>query len=181
MPPRSNSLPFRRSIRLKGYDYRQSGVYFVTICAYRKLRLFGQVLDGRMLPNDLGATVTECWNQIPLVRDKVELDACVVRPNHIHGIIIINNNAAVENAARTAQSVDASASRPARGSLESIVGQFKRAVTLRGKSLNQPPEGPIWQRNYYERIIRNENSLNDIRNYIAENPERWSGDSLYAE
>ncbi len=180
MPPASPSLPYRRSIRLPGYDYRQSGVYFVTVCAYKKMCLFGQIRDGKLNLTELGATVAECWNQIDQVRDSTNLDAFVVMPNHIHGIIIIKNRDPAENAARTAQSADDTASRPRSDSLGSIVGQFKRAVTLRSKSLDRAPDHPIWQRNYYEHIIRNEDSLNDIRKYIVENPARWRDDSLYA-
>ncbi len=180
MAPGNSSLPYRRSFRLPGYDYRQSGVYFVTVCTYKKMRLFGRIWDGEMILNDLGATVFECWNQIAQVRDSTNLDAFVVMPNHIHGIIIIKNRDPAENASRTAQSAGDSAIRPKSRSLGSIVGQFKRAVSLRGKCLDQPPELPIWQRNYYEHIIRNEDSLNDIRKYIIENPARWFEDSLNA-
>ena len=179
MPPGGSSFPKRRSIRLPAYDYRQSGVYFVTICAYEKLCLFGQIWDGTMMLNDLGATVIECWNRIPLVQNNIVLNSYVVMPNHIHGIIIIKNRYPTDNASRTEQRADDSASRLVSGSLGTIIGQFKRAVTLRGKCLSQPPEHPIWQRNYYEHIIRNEDSPNDIRKYIVENPARWFEDSLY--
>ncbi len=177
----NSSLPMRRSIRLQGYDYRQSGAYFLTICAYQKSCLFGYICDGKMTLNELGLTVTKCWRQITEVRPNVELDAFVVMPNHFHGIIFVFDERKTKTAKRPRPKAKSSSSRLARASLGVIVGQFKRAVTIRSKLLHKQPEQPIWQRNYYEHIIRNENSLNDIRKYIVENPARWHDDSLYMQ
>ncbi len=157
MSERAPALPSRRSIRLQGFDYRQSGAYFVTICAYQKSCLFGQIRDGKMFVNDLGMTIRVCWQWISEVRHNVQLDTFVVMPNHLHGIIFLFDEEPVDVATQTSTRDKASA----------------------GKLLARPPVQPIWQRNYYEHIIRNERSLNDIRKYIIENPAAWFDDSLY--
>ncbi len=175
------SLPSRRSLRLQGYDYRRSGAYFVTICTYQNACLFGVIRDAKMMPNDLGLIVTDCWSQITQVRPNIELDAFSLMPNHLHGILFIYNGNLADVSTGTKRTANVSESRSASSSFGVIIGQFKRAVTIRSKLLNSPPEQTIWQRNYYERIIRNENSLNDIRNYIVENPARWHDDELYVE
>ena len=181
MPNRDPSLPSRRSIRLSGYDYRQSGAYFVTICAFKKSCLFGQTREGKMYVNDLGMTGSDCWQQISHVRRNVELDDFVVMPNHLHGIIILFDDEPVRVAAQTYGQIEVWEHKLPSGSLGVILGQFKRAVTMRSKLLAQPPDQHIWQRNYYDHIIRNETSLNSIRKYIVENPARWLDDSLHAE
>ncbi len=173
------SLPNRQSIRLQGYDYRQKGMYFVTICTRQKACLFGEIRAGKMILNELGTTAKHCWHLISQTRSNVELDMSVVMPNHLHGIIAILDSR--ETATNGVEKNLGSSNALPPGSLGAIIGQFKRAVTLRSKSLVQPPEQPLWQRNYYEHIIRNESSLNDIRNYIIENPAKWFDDSLYVE
>ena len=181
MSLRNPSLPTRRSVRLQGYDYRQSGAYFVTICAYQKLCLFGQIREGKMIVNDLGKIIIDCWQLLSQVRRGVEIDAFVVMPNHIHGIILNFDEESVDGATRSLRNVHFSTSNSYSGSLGVIVGQFKRAVTIRSKLIAQLPEQPIWQRNFYEHIIRSERSLADIRKYICQNPARWLEDSLYVK
>lgn len=172
-------LPNRQSIRLQGYDYRQKGVYFVTICKRQKACLFGEIHARKMILNELGATAEHCWHLISQTRSNVELDMSVVMPNHLHGIIAIFDSG--ETAAIGVEKNLSCSNILLPGSLGVIIGQFKRAVTLRSKSLAQPPEQSLWQRNYYEHIIRNESSLNDIRKYIMDNPARWLDDSMYVE
>ena len=178
---RNPSLPSRRSIRLQGYDYSQSGAFFVTICTYQNACLFGEIRDGKMTVNNLGLIVTDCWSQITQVRPNVELDAFILMPNHLHGILFIFDKNTADVATRPKRTANDSESRLASGSLGVIIGQFKRAVTIRSKLLNKPPEQAIWQRNYYEHIVRNERSLDDIRKYIVENPGKWLDDSLYVQ
>jgi len=175
------SIKSRRSIRLPGYDYRQTGVYFVTLCTYQKAKLFGAVDDGEMILSALGTVVIDEWQHIAKVRSNVKLDLFVVMPNHFHGLVIINarqNN-------DVCPSVSASPIKSSRtlqaDSLGAIIGQFKVAVTRRAKSSQIYSDQRIWQRNYHEHIVRNEESLNDIRRYIIENPARWAEDSLYVE
>ncbi len=168
----------RKSIRLKEYDYTQPGAYFVTICTYRRAHLFGQVVDGEMRLNAFGKIVWEEWFRTAQVRPYVELfeNEFVVMPNHIHGIIWIveHDVGATRRVAPTSRRV---APQPPRGpvpqSLGAIIAQFKSVVTKRINTLRGTPGAPVWQRNYWEHVIRTERALNAIRRYIIENPARW--------
>lgn len=181
MPSSSPSLPSRHSVRLQGYDYRQSGAYFVTICTYQQACLFGSIRGGKMAANELGLIATECWLQISQVRPNIELDAFVVMPNHLHGILYIFDKETASDSILPTGPAKSSEGKLESDSLGVIIGQFKRAVTIRSKLLVRSPPQPIWQRSYYEHIIRNERSLDDIRRYIVENPAKWSDDSLYGK
>ncbi|MBE0682357.1 MAG: transposase [Anaerolineales bacterium] len=148
----SGHLHHRRSIRLKGYDYAQAGAYYVTIVAWRRDFLFGEVVNGEMILNEHGLIADGCWREIPKHFPHVELGAYVVMPNHVHAIIVINPMGENRIATNTSQSVGARHASPLRprgassGSLGAIVGSFKSAVTKRiGRELN---ETGIWQRNY---------------------------------
>ena len=164
----------RRSIRLDGYDYRQPGAYFVTICTQGSECLFGEVVDGRTRLNVGGEMVWRWWQELNAKFPPVRTDAAVVMPNHFHGIIFI-----VGQPHRVAPTDG-----PRRGdapTLGEIIGWFKTMTTneyIRGaKELGWPPfPGKVWQRNYYERIIRNREELERIRSYIQTNPERWALD-----
>ena len=171
----------RRSIRLRGYDYSQKGAYFVTICT-QKRELFLQ-------NEDVGRMVTNVWRQLESKYPQIRLDEFVVMPNHIHGIIVID---VVVGADQRVCPNDVGgmgkgehAGSPQQGSpqppLGSIIQWFKTMTTnyyMRGIRNNawRPFPGRFWQRNYYERIIRNENEMNRIRQYITGNPARWDGD-----
>lgn len=165
----------RRSIRLKDYDYTQNGAYFVTICTHERLCMFGQVVEGAMVVSEGGRIVTKEWEQTATVRSSVELDAFVVMPNHVHGILVITESVrATRRVAPTSTTLQS-------GSLGAIIGQFKSTVTKRINHLPHPPDHRIWQCNYYEHIIRNEESLNHTRAHIVNNPAKWAEDSLYIE
>lgn len=164
-------------MRLRDYDYRQSGVYFITVCTHQHISLFGQIADGEMVLNQLGQVVNSEWLHVARARTNVFLDNYVIMPNHLHGIVIIEN-ARVESTRDSAKNGNCSGTLPS-GSLGAIVGHFKAAVSRRAKALGLDCSQRIWQRNYYEHIIRNEKSLNEIRKYILENPARWSEDELY--
>ena len=167
--------PSRRSLRLRGYDYSQSGVYFVTVCTYQHSWLFGDIIEGEMRPNRLGIVLCEEWQHIEQARNTVRLDAIVVMPNHFHGIIIIDSaDSRLDSADDRKRSGTLQA-----GSLGAIVGQFKAAVSRLAKPLLLARGQRIWQRNYCEQIIRSGKSLNEIRKYIIENPGRWQEDDLY--
>jgi putative transposase len=173
----------RRSIRLKDYDYRQNGTYFVTICSHERLCLFGSVIDGEMALNDWGRITQTCWSEIPAHYPIVELDVFVVMPNHVHGIIVItgddDNRRGMNYHAPTNDHTPRAFSKPVANSLSSIVGTFKAAVTRHINRLPDVPDHPIWQRNYHDHIIRNDNTLNTIRTYVDNNPAKWAEDSLY--
>lgn len=176
MPNPIISLKLRRSIRLPGYDYRQAGVYFVTICAHQKTVLFGAVVDGEMVYSALGRIVCEEWRHVAQARSNVLLDHFVVMPNHLHGLVVIQE----------AYDYDATEYDPAEpatsaGSLGAVISHFKAAVSRRAWSGLIDRDQRIWQRGYYDHIVRNAQSLNEIRRYIIENPGRWTEDSLYVE
>lgn len=168
----------RRSIRLKDYDYRQNGAYFVTICSHERLCLFGSIGDGEMVLNDWGRITQTSWSEIPAHYPMVELDVFVVMPNHVHGIIVITGDNELQS---IGAQHGATPNNVAPNSLGSIVRTFKAAVTRHINRLLDAPDHPIWQRNYHEHIIRNENTLNTIRAYVDNNPAKWAEDSLYVE
>ena len=161
----------RRSIRLKGYDYCQVGAYFVTIVTQDRVCLFGAVVDGEMRLNDAGRMVAQCWQQIPAHFPHVELDEFVMMPNHVHGIIIVVG-------ARHAVPLPERFGKPVSGSLPTIIRSFKSAATKRINELRGTTGTRVWQRNYYEHIIRDEQSWDRIREYIVNNPLQWELDRL---
>ena len=166
----------RRSIRLRGYDYSQAGFYFVTICCYQRQRLFGEVVDGEMQLNQYGEIVENEWTKSSVIRQEIELDEYIVMPNHFHGIVIINPVGANR---RSPLPSTHSSMKPC--SLSSLMAEFKSAVTKQINIIRNAPGTPVWQRNYYEHIIRNERSLNNIRQYIINNPLSWHQDQLHPD
>jgi len=169
----------RRSIRLKGYDYTRPGAYFVTVCTHRREMLFGEVVNGVMQLNAFGEIVWKCWDEIPTHFPNVELDAFIVMPNHVHGIIVIVADGMVgaTHASPLPDPQYLSHPRgPAPQSLGAIVGSFKSAVTRRINHMRGTSGAPVWQRNYWEHVIRTERVLNAVRQYIHDNPPRWSFD-----
>jgi len=161
----------RRSIRLKGYDYTQLGAYFVTIVTRDRTCLFGEIAEGAVRLNQMGHIVRECWLAIPDHFPHAMLDEFVVMPNHVHGIIVLNGTENV--GARHAVPLPEQFGKPIPGSIPTIIRSFKSAVTKRINDHRGTPGVPVWQRNYYEHIIRNEDDLEAIRRYIACNPLRW--------
>lgn len=168
----------RHSIRVSGYDYSAAGGYFVTVVAFQRQCLFGEVVGGEMRLSALGRIVQEEWFKTTTLRPYVELreDEFVVMPNHLHGIIwILNDEGAVVGAQRRcAPTTGVTAINVVPRSLGAIVRAIKSAVTYRaGKELNI---SPIWQRNYFEHIIRNQEDYDSIAGYIIANPEMWGQD-----
>lgn len=163
----------RRSIRLKDYDYAQPGAYFVTVCTYRWQHLFGEIVDGAMVLNPLGQAIQEEWLRTVIIRPYVELDEYIVMPNHVHGIIMVKEHG--RGTMHRAPTIERFG-KPVSGSLPTIVRGFKSASTKRINRLRGTPGQHVWQRNYYEHIIRDERSLNRIRQYIFNNPQQWHVD-----
>ncbi|MCL4558950.1 MAG: transposase [Deltaproteobacteria bacterium] len=176
-----HSIHHRKSIRLKDYDYSQAGAYFVTICTKNKECLLGDVVDGKMQFNKYGQIVEREWLRTGIIRQNVQIDEFVVMPNHIHVIIVLNDvvgatrwvaqnktipNRAIHRIAPTFQS----------NSIGAIIGQFKSIVTKKINLIRSTPGAPLWQRNYYEHIIRNEGDMNGIREYVMNNTLRWIED-----
>jgi putative transposase len=225
----------RRSIRLRGYNYRLAGAYFVTIVTQDRAALFGRIVDSVMHLNDAGWMVQAVWDEIPICYPGVDIDAFVIMPNHIHGIIILTGAATRDvgadpcvrplgdglgvaptddgvgeygqprgvaptdngmgeygqprGVAPTKGVAPTMGDAPTLGdaptpmplSLGDVVSRFKSLTTKRYtdgvKQLEWPPyRGRVWQRNYYEHIIRNDPSLQRIRYYIETNPQQWPAD-----
>ena len=162
----------RRSIRLPGYNYRSPGAYFITICTHGRACLFGEVAGGDMQLTQYGRIVQDEWSRTTVIRDHVTLDTFTVMPNHVHGIIIIGGQFADPG-------VGAHGCAPlCRGpkSLGSIVAGFKSAATKRINEIRSMPGTPVWQRNYYEHVIRSDADLDRVRRYIVDNPAKWAED-----
>jgi putative transposase len=157
----------RRSIRLKEYDYSRAGAYFVTIVTWQRECLFGEIEQGKMALNEIGEIVCEEWERTVMVRHNVELGEYVIMPNHVHGILSLVG--ATRRVAPTSQTLQP-------GSLGAIMAQFKSIVTKRINGLQNVSGRPVWQRNYYEHIIRNERDMDRITRYIEANPLRWTDD-----
>ena len=169
----------RRSIRLDEYDYAESGAYFVTICTQGHLCLFGEIVDGQMRMNALGQMVQETWCDLPSHYPHVELDAFVVMPNHVHMVIVLTEGNDLVGAGFKPALVHGSVPMPdaaKRHRLSEIVRAFKTFSSRQVGRCRGTQGVPLWQRNYYEHIIRSERALNHIRRYIAENPLRWAQD-----
>ena len=166
--------PGRRSIRLRGYDYSQVGAYFVTICTHDRACIFGNITDGEMRLNEIGQIAAEEWTKSERVRDEIELDEWVIMPNHLHGIVWITANHDSRNVGATGRSPLPSGPKPR--SLGAMVAGFKSAATKRINAVLGTPGAPFWQRNYYEHVIRNEDTLDRVRQYIRDNPSKWPDD-----
>jgi putative transposase len=160
----------RRSIRLKGYDYTSAGAYFVTIIACNRDCLFGEITNEKINLSEYGKIAHECWRAIPNHFPNVEFGAYVVMPNHVHGVIIIK-----DDGRDTPWRVPTEQfSKPVKNSLATIIRQYKSSVSrIISKQFN---ETNIWQRNYHEHIIRNDNEWNNIHLYIEANPANWTED-----
>jgi REP element-mobilizing transposase RayT len=178
--PESN-FNFRRSIRLPGYDYRQAGIYFVTLCTHQKAGLFGRIYDGEMHSSKLGIVVDEEWRRMAMLRKNVQLDLHVVMPNHVHGLIVMEDNSDCHSSRGFPTKTGQASHTLQADSLGAIIGQFKVAVTRRARSIPLHSDQRIWQRNYHEHVVRDEKSLNSIRRYVIENPARWAEDSYYVD
>jgi putative transposase len=153
-------LPRRKQLRLSGFDYSTVGAYFVTICTRNRQLLLGEVVDGELTLNVMGEAVKVAWNDIPNHFTGVALDAFVIMPNNVHGILLLTDIVGAEAC-------------PARcghaRTLPMIVGSFKSTAS-------RQIGNRIWQRSYWERVLRNEDELNRCRAYIDKNPLRWPTD-----
>ena len=174
----------RRSIRLRNYDYSQPGAYFVTICTYQKQSWFEEIKNGQIYLNQLGKIVADEWLKTCKIRPNFKLDEWVIMPNHFHGIVIINDYSGDDQSlgARDAPLDLGARDAPLQqkpNSLSSCIAGFKSAVTKRINLLRQNTDTPIWQRNYYESILRDEKYLAVVREYIINNPKNWPNDRDY--
>jgi putative transposase len=148
----------RHSIRLQGYDYSQAGAYYVTIVIHDREQILGEIINQEMRLNKNGEIVKYAWLDLPKHYRNVKLDAFVIMPNHVHGIIILTDHDGK------------------RHPLSEIVRAFKSFSARRINGLRNTQGVPVWQRNYYEHIIRNEQEHERIYNYILSNPLNWEND-----
>ena len=182
-------LPQRKSPRLQGFDYSTSGAYFVTICTQDRQHLLGSVINGRLETNHAGQMVEECWRQIVNKYPTVRLDTFVVMPNHLHALIWLTDplitNPDTEEIADTAMSPDV-ADTPVRPSLSDVMQWFKSWTTAQYRfgvvNHNWTPfPGRLWQTSFYDHIVRHNDALNLIRQYIEQNPSRWQQDRYHPQ
>ena len=162
---KANNIFHRRSIRLKNHDYSSAGEYFVTICSYNRECIFGEIIGEEMRVNEYGLIAQRTWQDLIYHIPNIKLDEFICMPNHIHGIIIIGDTfvGAGSEPAPTEKQYE----------LSEIVRQFK---TFSAKRINEKRKSigkPVWQRNYYEHIIRDDKDLNNTREYILNNPLTW--------
>jgi putative transposase len=164
----------RHSIRLKEHDYTQPGAYFITICTKQRQCLFGDIVAGEMQLNNIGKIAFNYWQEIPDHFSHIELDAFVVMPNHLHGILLITHRPSrvQDSCASTTEQFG----KPVTGSISTVIRTYKAAVSRQINIIWNTKGLSIWQRNLYEHIGRDEKSLNNIRQYIIENPQRWARD-----
>ncbi|MDV2989573.1 MAG: transposase [Dehalogenimonas sp.] len=172
---KTESFPVRKNTRLKEYDYSTAAVYFITVCVQDKKCLFGEVTDGTITVSALGTMTEQCWKDIIKHSPDIEIDEWVVMPNHFHGIVHIPD---ITGRARHASPLQHPA--PRRTVVGTVIGSFKSAVTRRLKQ-DGLISASVWQRGYYEHVVRNEEDLARIREYIAWNPARWTDDPEYHE
>ncbi len=194
---------------MRNYNYASGGVYFVTICTHQREPLFGEIQEGQMILNDLGQIVDQEWQTTARLRSWVELDAYVVMPDHFHAILVLHLDSDPVGARRASPlptpsslptplpSISSTLSpkpsmsptdideksgvrKAVAGSLGSVIGAFKSAVTREINLKRNTPAFPVWQRNYFERVIRNDQELTLTREYIATNPLEWHPDEEYA-
>ena len=164
----------RKPNRLQSYDYATEGYYFVTICVENKICCFGEVIREEMVLNKYGKIINQFWKEIPKHYQNVVLDEFVVMPNHLHGIIIIEPRMPVgEDIILPHITGQADDIRPYTN-LSKVIGYFKQAVSKSIRSMGLPDFS--WQRSFYDHVIRKEESLNSIRQYILDNPRKWALD-----
>ena len=215
-PKYNPDIHHRRSIRLKGYDYSQSGLYFVTICCYDRIHRFGQVEDGKVILNDYGQIAFDEWMKLPTRFPNMRFDVFQIMPNHTHGIILLNdpvgagftpapntpNTKRPKNADMQPPIIDGQGQQEGQSQINGqsqspmgqpqgvaptvgdIVGAYKSLVAngcLEIYKSKNETMGKLWQRNYHEHIIRNEQSYQTISDYIINNPVKWKEDKFYTK
>ncbi len=176
----NHSLPHRHTIRLPEFDYSRDGVYFITIDAFDKGAVFGDVFKGKMFLSEPGLVADECWRQIPGHFPKTSLYDYVVMPDHLHGLIAILNeregdghNLKTDTACRVPTEGKEVFSHPTQGSIPTVVRSYKSAVTKLVHERFPSKMEKVWQSRYYERVIRNERELREAISYIRSNPANW--------
>jgi len=161
MTDTTSHRPSRRGLRLRDYDYAQAGAYFVTVCTDRRRCLFGRIRDDVMRRNAIGDAVFDRWHALPQHYAGIELDAFVIMPNHVHGILLLGQDDRTD---------------VHQYGLSEVIRGFKSFSARHINRLRRRPGVPVWQRSYHDHIIRSDAKLQKIRRYIEENPLRWALD-----
>jgi len=165
------------STRLMDYDYSSNGYYFITLCTKNRECLFGEIINEEMQLSAIGEIVLQGWEKSFAIRKELFCDEFVIMPNHIHGIVIINKPH-IDIPVETHDRASLQPTHRMPKSISSFVAGFKSAMTKRVNEIRQTPGMPLWQSRFYDHIIRDEKSLNKIRNYIVNNPINWQTDEL---
>ncbi len=183
-------MPDRKPLRLPNFDYAAAGAYFVTVCSHLRRPIFGRVVGDQCRLSSLGAVVQSTWHKSPSHFENIQLDEFIVMPNHVHGILWIlpddskwDSDESINSFAKVGAQHAAPLQRLPRvqpGSLSAIVRSFKSAATREAYRQNLNNGQPIWQRNYHEHILRDEEDLFLHRKYIQENPLKWALDDYHA-
>lgn len=195
----NSQVHHRRSIRLKGYDYTQPGGYFITMVAFQREHLFGEIENEEIKLTKFGLAAKQQWQKLPKRFPNIELGVFVIMPNHVHGIIQIlertgtasNSENHGDDSSRRAPTANTSTSRgddssrrasaegfkkPIPDSIPTIIRSYKSAVSYRVNLMRGSDGVPVWQRNYYEHVIRNHEDWDRIHRYIEANPSNWAED-----
>jgi REP element-mobilizing transposase RayT len=181
---RDPNIHRRHSPRLRGYDYSQAGMYFVTACTRERVCSFGDIIDGGMYPNDAGKIVWMVWDALPEHYPHIAADIFVVMPNHVHGIVVIEPGFKPAPTDERTPPVVGAGLKPAptaRHGLSEIMRAFKTFSSRRINEMRETPGVKVWQRNFWERVIRNDEELSRIREYIQNNPAQWTLDRLHPQ
>jgi putative transposase len=176
---KANTLkPDRKSTRLPGYDYSLPGAYFITLVTYRREYLFGNVVEAQMLISQYGQIVVDAWMDLPSHYSNINLGMLVVMPNHVHGIVIITQDDDIFRGGPKVIPSDGFSLERSRYGLPEIVRGFKSFSARQINNFRNLRGNPVWQRSYYDRIIRNERELYGFEEYIQANPRNWTEDQL---
>jgi REP element-mobilizing transposase RayT len=171
-----------RPLRLPNYDYTQAGAYFVTVCTHERKCILGSVSSENVSLSSEGEIVREVWKKLPQHFTCIRLDEFIIMPNHIHGILWIQNNPTSRVGAQHAAHLQPTnhSKEPKANSLGAIIRSFKSAATRRINQLHHSPGAKFWQRSFYDHVIRDEVDLYNHRRYILENPLKWELDEYHA-
>ncbi len=160
------------SVRLKGWNYSWPGFYFITICVKDRKRFFGRIVEGKMILSDMGEIVNQCWKEIPDHFENVMLDEFVVMPDHVHGIIVLENDIIETQHCCVSTKKQQEFYYLSPKSLPVIIRSFKSACSYKINK-KHPYIGFQWQSKYYDHIIRNQKAFENIQRYIYFNPQKW--------
>ncbi len=179
----------RKSIRLKEYDYSKNGIYFITICTHNRENLFGEIIDGKMIINDAGKMVEKEILKTNEIRENIKIEEYIIMPNHIHFLIEIvevlllahpniTKNNSINNKTDIEERICQQQTHTMQSNtIGSIVNHIKSKIT---KWYRQNTDiYCVWQRNYYENIIKNEEMYQKVSEYIKNNPQKWTDDKYY--